>query len=175
MRNNLKYWQPAGFVFIGIMGTLLHFLYEWTGESVLIAPFSAVNESIFEHIKLLFFPWITFSIFEGRYLGKKYLYFWCAKLIGILIGILLIPTIFYTYTGALGVMADWFNIAIFFIVSAILLYLETVIIKSGKCSLPPIISLFIIALLGIILITLTFFPFQIPLFKDPITNLYGIK
>lgn len=174
MKENIKGWQLAGFVFIGIFGTLLHFLYEWTGESILLAPFSAVNESIFEHIKLLFFPWLVFSVFESRYLGKKYLNFWCAKLVGILIGILLIPTLFYTYTGALGIMADWFNIAIFFITSAVLLYAEAIILKSGKCSLPPVISLFIIVLLAVILITLTFFPFEIPLFKDPITNLYGI-
>ena len=174
MDKRIRSWQIAGFIFIGIAGTLLHFLYEWTKESILIAPFSAVNESIFEHIKLLYFPWLVFSLIEGRYLADKNENFWCAKLKGIIVGIILIPTIFYTYTGALGVMADWFNIAIFFIVSAVLLYTEAVILNSRKCLLPSAISLFIIILIGIILVVLTFFPFHIPLFKDPVTNLYGI-
>ena len=174
MRKNIKFWQVAGFVFIGIAGALLHFLYEWSGESFLIAPFSAVNESIFEHIKLLFFPWLTFAFIEKKCIGRNIPNFWCAKLVGIVTGIILIPAIFYTYTGALGVTADWFNIAIFFIVVAVSLYIETIIIKSGKCSLPNAISLFIIILLGVVLVALTFFPFHIPLFEDPITNLYGI-
>lgn len=43
MKNLLKRWQIAGFIFTGIAGVLLHFLYDLTGQSILVAPFSAVN------------------------------------------------------------------------------------------------------------------------------------
>ena len=39
-----------------LLGSLLHFVYGWSGGSVLAAGFSAVNESTWEHMKLLFFP-----------------------------------------------------------------------------------------------------------------------
>ena len=55
-------WQKIGFFFTVVFGVLLHFLYEWSYNSVWIAPFSGVNESTWEHMKLLFFPmFIKFS------------------------------------------------------------------------------------------------------------------
>ena len=38
---------------VSLLGTLLHFTYRWSGRNPLIAP---VNESVWEHMKLLFFP-----------------------------------------------------------------------------------------------------------------------
>ena len=43
-------------VAISIIGTLLHFLYEFSGKNFLVAIFSAVNESVWEHLKLSFYP-----------------------------------------------------------------------------------------------------------------------
>ncbi len=174
MKNKLLFWQTAGFIFTSVMGTLLHFLYEWSNNSILIAPFSAVNESIFEHMKLLYFPLLIFSIIQYKFIGRYFENFWYAKLIGTTLGLLIIPTLFYTYTGAFGVMKDWFNITIFFIAAAITYYTETKILKSRKCSLPSAISLFILILIGIVFIVLTFSPPKLPLFIDPITKLYGI-
>ena len=113
LKRSLKLWQIGGFVFTGIAGVLLHFLYDWTNQSIVVAPFSAVNESIWEHMKLLFFPMFVFALLEYKVIGKNYENFWCAKLVGTIMGLLLIPIIYYTYTGALGVNADWFNIVIF--------------------------------------------------------------
>ncbi|MBE7055804.1 MAG: hypothetical protein E7392_06810, partial [Ruminococcaceae bacterium] len=64
MKKTVSRWQLAGFIFTGIAGVILHFLFDWTGGSVLVAPFSAVNESIFEHMKLLFFPMLLFAFVE---------------------------------------------------------------------------------------------------------------
>ena len=44
------------------MGTLLHFLFDWTGGNAVVALFSAVNESIWEHLKLLFYPMVLFAV-----------------------------------------------------------------------------------------------------------------
>jgi hypothetical protein len=53
MKRSIGIWQLAGFAATSLGGTLLHFLYEWLGEAVWIAPLSGVNESTWEHMKLL--------------------------------------------------------------------------------------------------------------------------
>lgn len=176
MKRSLSFWQFVGFVFTSVVGTLLHFLYEWTGESVIVGLFSAVNESIFEHMKLLFFPMLLFAFIEAKYIGEEYDNFWCAKLVGILVGVGLIPVIYYTYTGIFGVNADWFNIIIFFITAAISYMVETRIMESGRCSfIQPNLAKFILIIIAAVFIVLTFFPPKIPLFEDPITAIYGIQ
>lgn len=60
----LKYYHILGAIFTIFLGTLLHFTYQWSGKNNLVAIFSAVNESTFEHLKLLFTPMLIFSIFE---------------------------------------------------------------------------------------------------------------
>ena len=176
MKRSLSFWQFVGFVFTSVVGTLLHFLYEWTGESVIVGLFSAVNESIFEHMKLLFFPMLLFAFIEAKHIGEEYDNFWCAKLVGILVGVGLIPVIYYTYTGIFGVNADWFNIIIFFITAAISYMVETRIMESGRCSfIQPNLAKFILIIIAAVFIVLTFFPPKIPLFEDPITAIYGIQ
>ena len=54
MKQSIPSWQIGGFVFEGALGTLLHFVFDWSGGNVAAALFSAVNESIWEHMKLLF-------------------------------------------------------------------------------------------------------------------------
>ena len=54
--KKLLYREISGLVFVLTAGTLLHFVYEWAGESTVAAIFSTVSESTWEHLKLLFFP-----------------------------------------------------------------------------------------------------------------------
>ena len=46
----------AGILCVSILGTLLHFTYRWSGRNPLIGLIAPVNESVWEHMKLLFFP-----------------------------------------------------------------------------------------------------------------------
>ena len=62
MGKRLFYWELAGALFTAAMGTLLHFVYDWSGGWGAAAAFSAVNESTWEHMKLLFFPMFLFSM-----------------------------------------------------------------------------------------------------------------
>ena len=101
MKRSLLLWQVSGLTFSAVLGTLFHFLYDWTGF-ILFAPFSAVNESTWEHMKLLFFPSFIFAIIQSVFFLKDYPSFWKIKLIGITVGILVIPTLFYTYNGTIG-------------------------------------------------------------------------
>lgn len=164
MKKSISFWQMIGFVVTGIGGTLLHFLYDWTGQNPLVGAFAAVNESIWEHMKLLFFPMLVFAVFEYFWVGILYPNFWCGKLLGAVLGLVTIPAVYYTYTGALGVSADWFNIAIFYLVAASVFWTETKLLQGGKlrqCRFAPLVLLGI----GVLFIMLTYNPPSLPLFR----------
>jgi hypothetical protein len=174
MKRDLSLWQAGGFAFTALGGTLLHFLYGWTNQSIFVAPFSAVNESTWEHMKLLYFPLLIFALIQRRYF-EEYENFWCVKLIGIVAGLILIPALFYTYNGAIGKSPDWLNISIFFISAAVSFLLETRIFQKNemRCKRPRL-SFFIICLIGVLFVVFTFATPQIPLFQDPLSGTYGI-
>lgn len=174
MKKSLSAWQICGFIFTSVAGVLLHFLFDWTNQSVLVAPFSAVNESIWEHTKLLFFPMFMFALAESRYIGKRYESFWCVKLIGIVLGVILIPVLYYTINGIFGSTPDWVNIAIFFVTAAVSYFVETKLLKQNAmdCKSPGT-ALLILVLMALLFMVLTFIPPHIPLFEDPITKTYG--
>ncbi len=175
MGKTLKRFGIIGLIFTGVMGVMLHFLYDITDESILAAPFSAVNESTWEHMKILFFPLFLFAFIEYRLIGKSYEGFWCIKLVSTVTGLLTIPLLYYTYTGALGASADWFNIAIFFIAAAITFSLETAMLKRKvSCPVPPVLSIGILAFIAVLFVVFTFIPPEIPLFTDPVTGRTGI-
>ena len=174
MKKDLFLWNFGGFVFTALGGTLCHFIYDWTNKSILTAFFSAVNESTWEHMKLLFFPMFIFALIQSWFF-KDFNNFWCIKLIGILTGLILIPVLFYTINGIFGKTPDFINIAIFFIAAAIVFIIETYLFKNYHCCKSPHIAFLIICFIGLLFIFFTFLTPHIPLFQDPVTNSYGIK
>ena len=176
MKRAIPYWQMVGFVFTAVVGTLLHFLFDWTGGNAAVALFSAVNESIWEHLKLLFCPMLIFAIIEYFFWGRDVESFWCIKLIGILVGLVLIPVVYYAYTGILGVKADWFNITIFFLAAGIVYWVETKLFQRGyTCRIDSKLAFALICLIAVMFTVLTFIPLHIPLFEDPLTGTYGFQ
>lgn len=100
--DSLKPLHVAGAVFTIIAGTLLHFVWEWSGYNEVVAVFGAVNESTWEHLKLLFFPFLLFTAVEYFFYGKHHSAFFPAKLRAVVLGMVVIVVVFYTYTGILG-------------------------------------------------------------------------
>ena len=174
MKKSILIWQLSGLIFTSAIGTLLHFAFDWSNQNVIVGIFSAVNESIWEHIKLLYFPLLIFTLIENHFLKPLPRNFWCAKAVGVLIGVITIPTLYYTYTGVFGVNADWLNILIFFITCALVFFIETKIIKNNRgCFISPTVSKILIFLIGVLFVVLTFYTPQIPLFCDPLDSTYG--
>ncbi len=174
MKQASSLWQAAGFALATFGGTLLHFLYDWTGGSILVAPFSGVNESTWEHMKLLFWPLFLFALVQ-RLFFKKQENYWCVKLAEILLGLVLISVLFYTYNGAFGKSPDWINIAIFYISALLVFLFEWWAFKQNRLQCrQPWLTFAIICLIGALFVVLTFIPPQIPLFQDPLTGTYGV-
>ena len=102
MENRVKKYYAVGIVFTAVLGTLSHFFYQWSGENPLVAFFSPVNESTWEHMKLIFFPMLFFSLFISARMKEAAPSLSGALVLGNLLGTLSIPVLFYTYTGILG-------------------------------------------------------------------------
>lgn len=176
MRHRISAWQMAGFIFTSVLGTFLHFLFDLTGGSPVAALVSAVNESIWEHMKLLYYPMLVFSYLEYRAWGQQREDFWQVKLAGTALGLALIPALYYTYTGVLGVSADWFNITIFFLAAMAAYRLETVLFqRDRKWRLGGGVALGLLLAVAGVFTLLTFFPPEIPFFRDPVTGTYGYR
>lgn len=174
MKRNVGLWQLMGFAVTSFLGTILHFLYEWLDSAVWIAPFSGVNESTWEHMKLLFWPMFFFAIVQSFFF-KDYAAFWCVKLRGIVLGLVLIPVIFYTYNGVIGNSPDWVNISIFFISAAIVYIYETRLFKMNVVGCRSSrFSLGMLLLIAACFVLFTFFTPTLAIFKDPLGGPYGI-
>lgn len=169
MKRSLFFWQFIGFTFVCVLGTILHFLYDWTNLKVL-SFISAVNESTWEHMKIIFFPSLIFAVFQYFFFSSEYKNYWCIKFLGILISLLSIPIIFYTTIGIFGSSPAWFNILSFFLSSGISFFIETMLFKSGRpeCKIHAI-PIILLLLILISFIVFTIFPLNIPLFIDPRT------
>ena len=174
--RNWRRWEVAGLFFTIGAGNLLHFVYDWTGESPVAALFSAVNESTWEHMKLLAVPWILWTVVELLALrnGTGLL---GARAAGLVTGLAVIPLLYYTYTGALGVSSSLVNILIFQL--AVLLAFAVSFLLQKKRRLTGLIwqimGGLVMAAAAVLFVWWTYDPPQLPLFVDPSTGLSGAK
>ena len=174
MKRSVEIWQWLGYGVTAAGGSLLHFLYDWLDEALWIAPFSGVNESTWEHMKLLFWSMFLFSIVQSFFF-KDRKDFWYVKLKGILLGLALIPIIFYTYNGAIGKSPSWFNIAIFFITTAIVYIYETKEFNKNKMKfISPKLAIPLLSAIALLFVAFTFKTPELEIFRDPISGGYGI-
>lgn len=175
MSEKLFKYDIAGFFFVSVIGTISHFLYEVLGNSVIIGLFCPINESIWEHQKLLFFPFLIWSITEYFLTGRQNSFF-PAKAAGIISGILFTIAFYYTYTGLSGTENMFIDILSFYIGICVSFIISHMIMKNFNKSNNFLsnASVFILVLISAVFIIFTFAPPLIPLFKDPLTSTYGI-
>jgi len=172
--KSILIFELVGIFFIVLLGSALHFTFELSGGNPVVGVFSAVNESVWEHLKLSFWPALLYAVIEYRYLNKKTGNFLPAKTIGIYAMPLVIVSSFYLYR-AFSEENLVLDILIFIVAVAIgqlasyklMLWKETPII----CTKIFIIALIVLACLFLIF---TFYPPHLPLFYDPTSGGYGI-
>lgn len=173
---SLKQLEIIGAIFGIFFGTLLHFTYEWSGNLAAVGLFSAINESVWEHTKLLFTPIVIFMIIEWFWVKDKKLLFF-AKTAEIVLTALFIITFFYTYTGALGIeeilLVDIVSFVVAVIFGKALSY--SILTSDYKPRLHT--AFYALALFSLFIFYgfTTFNPPKIPLFQDSETETYGIQ
>ncbi len=166
--------EIVGTLFIILLGTALHFTFDFSGRNPIVGSFSAVNESVWEHLKLPFWPSLFWMLIEMYPQRKAVGNFFTAKVIGTIMMIVIIPVVFYAYTAfteeILAVDIATFMIAV--IVGQIISYK---LFKQGKPSKrTEIIALIVFASLAIIFVAFTFYPPHLSIFQDSTTGQYGI-
>ena len=166
--------EIVGTIFIVFLGTALHFTYALSGNNPFVGSFSAVNESVWEHLKLPFWPSLLWVLIEMYPLRKIAGNFFAAKATGTVIMVVLIPVVFYSYTAFTEEILA-VDIATFMIAVIIGQIASFKLFKQGKHSKPTeIIAIIVLALLAILFITFTFYPPHFPIFRDSNTGGYGI-
>ena len=161
----------TGIILICVVGTLLHFVYEWSHHNKIVAIFVAVNESTWEHIKICMTPTILWSLL---YIGKpNYITSLALTLLTIIV---LIPILFYTYTAFTKKSMLVIDVICFYITVITSQLVFKYFINMNE--LPSIYTYLSIGLLVIEMIcyfTFTYYPFENFIFKDPITGKYGLE
>ena len=122
------------FIIIGVLGTVSHFVYEWSGENIAVGLFFPVSESVWEHLKLLFYPTLVYSAIEYFTLKEKPENYIPAVAISLYCGMFSIVAMYYIYTGITGLNSDAVNIAIFFISVIVMLFKKRKLITKNKYS-----------------------------------------
>lgn len=175
MKRKLQSLEILGALFVIIIGSIFHFVFEWSNQWLPLGAITPVNESVWEHLKLVFWPSVFFSIIEYFSLKSEVNNFVLSKLIAIIIAEITILVTFYSYTAIIGTEILLVDI-LSFIIGVILGYLVSYkLLKFRKTpKWATILSFIAIILLGIIFVVFTYFPPEIPLFQDPETGLYGI-
>ena len=173
-KKKIRNYQIFSVIFTFILGTILHFTYNLSGKNIFIASFSAINESVWEHLKLLYFPMLIIILIGYFYIGKDIPNFLCSKIIGILVALAFTIIFFYTYTGILGKNIAFIDITSFFIATILGEFVAyTLIINKFKCNKKTAVLILVIFLISFI--TFTYHTPNIGIFKDPQTERYGIK
>ena len=163
----IKSYMITGTIFVSILGTLLHFAYNLSGNNTLIGIFTPINESTWEHTKLLFFPMLVYSLYLQRKKGAEYPHIRAAMNVSILLGVFLIIALFYTYSGIIGFNTPFVDISLFFVSVIAAFFVSYKLTLSEKIDkYKGVLMLFVIALLFMYII-FTFFPPHIPLFISP--------
>ena len=176
MRKNLLRWEIAGTLFVCLVGTLLQFLHRWSGENAVVAAFSSVNESTWEHMKIFFVPYFIFTVVQFVVFAEPFRNFFACKGLSAAAGLLLIPVLFYTIGGAFGETPDWVNVAIFY-VAAVLTYLLSFRLLTRGALRGGWAQIVGFALLWLLLFAFVYFTYrtpQFPIFRDPVTQCYGL-
>ena len=179
MKNKLLAWEIGSFFFIGLVGAALHFTFEMSNfSSMEVAYFSAVNESTWEHLKMVFFPGLVFALIQYTYVRDVVNNYIVAKVAGLFLMPLVIAVGWYIYAPILG--RSYFPADLFLFYLAVFI---GQVVSYKLLSRPPLEKKFTQAAIALFLVmfvafsTFTYYPPNIFLFehldlKD--TGLYGI-
>jgi hypothetical protein len=175
-QRSLIAWHWGGLLSLLVVGTLLHFTFQWSGRSPLVGVFSAVNESVWEHLKLGFWSLLWFSLVEFWVLRSVAHNYWAAKAAGLLVMHGFILLVFYSQQAVLGRSLLAVDIGSYF-GGAFLCQLASYRIMVGRPWALPMRLVLVLLLVahGAALVVFTFVPPRLELFRDGRDGTYGLQ
>jgi len=173
---NMKKIVIYSFILDFVFSFLGHFFYDWF-PNYISSMFFPVNESIWEHMKIIYTPIILTSIIKYFLLKRKdfkvYNYLFSSSVIGI-IGIIFYLIIYLPFHYILGhnmVVA----IIILFLTFVFSEFIGYYFMNSKPIKYSKYYGIFIIIIVYLIFTFLTYYPIYNDLFYDNQTKTYGIN
>jgi hypothetical protein len=169
MNRQILCMELEGVVFLFLAGSLFHFLYGLSGRMKAIGLIAPVNESVWEHLKMVLWPSIIYSLFQYKLLYEHVNNFWTAKTAAICIAMLTIVLVFYLYTAFTGRSILIIDISLF-AASIIIGQLVSSRIMTST-ALPDTVGKLSLVFLMLIVLTFMLFTYHppcFPIFKDPL-------
>lgn len=173
--KKVKILSVVGFFVISIIGTILHFTYELSGGNLIVATFSAVNESVWEHLKIAVIPVFLWTIIELFILKYRPDNLWISLFSKIVINMFLIVVLFYISIGIMGTHNAIVSISIFYFSIFVSQIVGNVVINSKKVNINvEEIAKYAVIIIFLLFVFFTFLPPKAELFKDEVTQTYGV-
>ena len=178
MKNELKKFKilsVVGFFVISIIGTLLHFTYDLSNGNLIVATFSAVNESVWEHLKIAVMPVFLWTIVELFVLKYRPDNLWTALLAKITTNMFLIVILYYISLLVIGVHKAQVAIAIFYFSILVSQIVGVIVMNMRKVNVNiEEVAKYAILFIFLLFVFFTFLPPKAELFKDEVTQTYGV-
>lgn len=150
------------FVLTALAGSALHFGFALC-PSPLVGLFCPVSESVWEHLKLLYWPFLAAGFVLNRKAENAQ-----AAWSGTLAGLLLMPAfllgVYYTLESGFAFTAGWLNISLYVLSLALGFYLSAKLSRSGALSWLCGVLVILAGLYGAALILFTMAPPPLPIF-----------
>jgi len=176
MNRALLAWALLGIPVIFLAGSGMHFMFDLLGRWPPAGVFLAVNESVWEHCKLAFWPATIWALATYFATGEKPPNFFIGTGLGLAIMPIGIVVLFYGYTAILGHHVLWIDILIFGVAVAIgQMTSYFVMQRSPLGTWWEAGGIGLIVLMALLYGLFTFLPPKLPLFKDGPTGTYGIR
>lgn len=163
----------VGFFVVNVLGSLFHFVYEWTGNAKWAAFFFAVNESVWEHLKLILLPMTLFALIAAIPMrgepNRLAALGW-----GMTAACAFVVVGFYAYTAIVGKSIIAVDISLFTLSIALGYWVQYLVMTRFVHAWVVWIGRILAIVWWIMFALFTFFPPQCTLFRDPISGGYGI-
>ncbi len=176
-RNRKRFFrfEVFGAIFVSCAAVILHFLYEWSGKEFWVTLFSAVNESVWEHLKIFSIPYVIWGFVELCCLRIPFKKFVSAKVLSLYFMLLSIPVFYYTYTGLTGKNIAAVDIASGFVFTVLAFVISYRLVTKAPCIERYYkVSLVLLVVYFFMIAYFTYVPPKSALFRDPISGEYGI-
>lgn len=170
-------WIIKGIPVLFIVGSLMHFLYDFSGKNVVAGLFSPVNESIWEHLKLVLWPvlcwWCIYYLVNGTKNKINKDKWFTASLVALIVPMIVIPSLYYLYTSVFGIESVVVDIIIYFIGILVGQILGLHVYKNFN-GIDAWMIIFILIVIVLIFVLFTFNPPHLEIFKESKSGKYGI-
>ncbi len=171
---SVSWWMIAP---LFVVGSILHFIYDWSGGQRWAAVLGAVNESYWEHIKIAIWPVLLLQVVLYALGGFRYPAFIPAATVALYTLPVSMVGIVWLYKSYTKRNILWVDITVFGIVIALAQFAFVQLLQQLDANAVTV-ALSVPYLLGIIVAILRFSfrpPTEPDVFVDPLTDAYGLE